>query len=118
MTPPTPTTAVGRVMIACGEGDTTDPLLPGSTDQYTAILAAAGANEAQAYRIACGALAAYYAAQGDRISSGAGKSIDYRERVKLWRSAASGGDPLYPFDLTLGGARGVGTGANEVEVVW
>ena len=115
MTVPNLATAVGRVQFAVGDMDDTAPLLPGGTAQYTAVLAAFSGDEARAYRHICGALAATYAAQGDRVSSGAGKVVDWQTRVPLWLAAARGGAPVYPF--APGGAS-PGTGANVTEVVW
>ena len=115
MAPPNIATAVGRVMFACGETDDAAPLLAGGTAQYTALLAAFGGDEAIAYRKACAALAAAYAAEGDRVSSGAGKAVEYRSRVALWLSAARGGEPGYAFAVGGGVA---GTGTTDIEVVW
>ena len=115
MAPPNLATAVGRVMVACGETDDAAPLLAGGTAQYTALLAAFGGDEATAYRKACAALAAAYAAEGDQVSSGAGKSVDYRSRVTLWLSAARGGEPTYLFAVGGGVA---GSGTSDIEVVW
>jgi hypothetical protein len=115
MAVPNVTTAVGRVMIACGERDDTSTFLPGATAQYTAILASVSGDEAAAYRLACGALAMLAAAEGEAVSSGSGKSISWRERIRLWQLAAAGQEPRYLF----GDARGVaGSGSSAVSVGW
>ena len=115
MAVPVVTTAVGRVMIACGERDDTVTLLPGGTAQYTAILASVSGDEAAAYRLACGALAMLAAADGEAVSSGSGKSISWKERIRLWSRAAAGQEPRYLF----GEARGVpGSGSEIVTIGW
>jgi hypothetical protein len=111
MTTPDLTTAVGRLMFATGDHDSDDPLLPGGIAQYTATLAVFNGDEAAAYRAACGALAAYYAAQPSSLSA-SGKSLSWADRVRTWRSAAAGAAPRYPF----GGGSSPGSGVHTVEV--
>ena len=116
MATPDLTTAVGRVMFATGDHDSDEPLLPGGTAQYTAVLATFDGDEESAYRAACGALAAYYGAQPSSLSA-SGKSLAWADRVKTWLSAAKGKAPYYPFGPDGFGAN-PGSGESPVEVVW
>ena len=110
------TPAVGRLMFATGDHDSAEPLLPGGTAQYTAVLATFDGDEQAAYRAACGALATYYAAQPSSLSA-SGKSLAWADRVATWRSAANGRAPLYPF-VPGGPGAAAGSGESPVEVVW
>ena len=89
-------TPVGRIRFAVGDHLDAELLLEGGASQYARVLAQVGGDEVAAFRAVAGALAAYYAAQPTRLSS-AGKSIDYSDRVPLWRAQASGESP-YPFN--------------------
>lgn len=95
MTTPVLTTPVGRIRFAVGDHDATEPLLPGGAAQYAALLTLCANNEVVAFRAAAGALAAYYASQPTKLG-GAGKSLDYRDRVVTWRAQAEGA-LSYPF---------------------
>lgn len=101
---PSLTTAVGRVRFALGDHDDDNLLLVGGLDQYAALLTLTGDDEAAAFRLAAGALAAYYAAQPSQFST-QGDAFTWAERVKKWTAQHKGAEP-YPFtpDGEAGGA--------------
>lgn len=89
------TTPIGRIRFAVGDHLDGELLLEGGASQYTRVLAQVGGDEVAAFRAVAGALAAFYAAQPTRLST-SGKSVDYSDRVPLWRAQADG-ESLYPF---------------------